>query len=175
MSLLRFLGLGGPEADAHEPDAILAISRALEDLPETEARFCAAFAYLLARVAHADLAVGGQERTEIRERLATIAELPEATLDVVATIATGQVSDFGGTQNYLVARTFRDLATHEQCLELVGCLYAVAAADDLITTDEDNEIAKIGEELGMHRPDVVALRARFKDRFGALKRLPGER
>jgi uncharacterized tellurite resistance protein B-like protein len=55
------------------------------------------------------------------------------------------------------------------------CLYAIAAADDTITTVEDNEIFEIAAAVGVEREDVIALRAEWKEYLGTRKALPGER
>ena len=49
MSLLRFLGIGGKlDAREKEPASLVEISAQLDALPAEEARFVAAFSYLLA-------------------------------------------------------------------------------------------------------------------------------
>ena len=59
-------------------------------------------------------------------------------------------------------------------LALLRCLFTVAAADGLITGDESNEIMSIGEEIGLARGDVMALRGEFRDSLAELRKLPGE-
>jgi hypothetical protein len=61
MSLLsRFLGIGD-NADDDEPESMRRIATELEDLEPERARHLAAFAYILARVAHADMKVDASE------------------------------------------------------------------------------------------------------------------
>jgi uncharacterized tellurite resistance protein B-like protein len=78
----------------------------------------------------------------------------------------------GGTENFLVTREFDRIATREQKLALVDCLFAVAAAEDGISTVEDNEIRQIVEELHLDHPDFIAVRSKWKDHLAVLKNLP---
>ena len=167
MSLLRFLGLSraqGAEEDA-ETETVRRIAGQLERLPPEQARFLAGFAYVLARVAHADLEIGADEVAEMEQIVRDIAHLtpPEAAL--VVQIAKSQAQHLGGTENYVVTREFRAIASAEQRGQLLQCIYAVAAADGTISAIESNEIMRIAEELGFTRPEANALRASFRDKL----------
>ena len=74
-------------------------------------------------------------------------------------------------------RNFRSPLTRylDRSPDLVFSLYAVAAADDTITTVEDNEIFEIATAIGVGRTDVIAIRSEWKQYLGTLKALPGER
>ncbi len=176
MSLLKFLGMGKDEPDGRgESAAVRAISEQLSALPPEQARYCAAFAYLLARVAHADLATEACEQGAIEERLGRIESLPAELIRLLAETAVAQATEEGGTQNYLVSREFKAIASRDECTRLLRCLYAVAAADDLVSNLEDIEIFKIAAELGLARTDVIALRSEWEDKLGVFRPLSGER
>jgi len=85
-------------------------------------------------------------------------------------IAKSQARLAGGTENYVVTREFRRISTPEQRLRLLDCLYAVAAADDTVTNLESNEIAAVAEELGLGQADIAAVRGRYRDKLGVLKK-----
>ena len=59
--LFKLLGLSPNEASVRDPDTIERISEALEELEPESARYVAAFAYVLARVAHADWDISAEE------------------------------------------------------------------------------------------------------------------
>ena len=176
MSLLRFLGLGGSTAGRDsEPASLVELGKSLDSLDPGEARLAAAFAYLLARVAGADLRTDDSEQAAITDRLTSFGDLAPETAAVLARAAI-QVTDLhGGTDDHLVARAFRDMTEEEERLRLLRCLYAVAAADDTITTVEDNEIFEIASAIGIGRTSVIAIRSEWKQYLGTLKALPGER
>lgn len=176
MSLLRFLGLGGKTAGHdQEPESLALLTGRLDSLPEEDARLAAAFALLLARVAGADLRTGADERDSMAERLAAFGQLEADQAKLLVETAVEALDTQGGTENHLVARAFRDMTKHEERLRLLRCLYAVAAADETITTDEDNEIFGIATAIGVERPDVIALRFQWKEFLGTMKALPRER
>jgi len=176
MSLLKFLGLGGDTAgrDA-EPESLRAMTSRLEAMPEEEARLAAAYAYLLARVAGADLRTDARERSSIVERLAGFAGHDPERAELLANLAIEAIDEHGGSDNHLVARTFRDITDESERIRLVRCLYAVAAADETITTDEDNEIFEIATAIGVRRNDVIAVRSAWTAHLGTMKALPRER
>ena len=70
----------------------------------------------------------------------------------------------------MVTREFRQIATPEQRGRLLQCLFAVAAADGTIATEESAEIAAIGEELGFTRPEINSLRSAYRDKLAEFQR-----
>lgn len=176
MSLFRFLGLSaGADPVQREPESLREIGARLSMLAPEDARFIAAFAYLLARVAAADLRTEKGERKVIAERLESVAGLERERAEILSEAAIAAAASHSPSDDHLVARTYRELSTDEERQRLVRCLYAVAAADSSITTAEDNEIFEIATEIGMGRGDVVALRVEFKEHLAVLKALPRER
>jgi uncharacterized tellurite resistance protein B-like protein len=145
------------------------IAARLEKLPAEEARFLAAFAYVLARLANADLRIGEEESREMERLVGETAGLGPEEAALVVEIAKSQTRLLGGTENYVVTREFRRLSTPAQRLRLVECLYAVAAADRWITNVETTEIAAIADELGLGRDELAAVRSRYRDQIAALR------
>ncbi len=164
MSFLRFLGLAGAESSARgDTDTVRRISARLEALPPERARYVAAFAYVLARVAAADLKVSEDETARMQETIERVGQLPPELAALVVESAKSQARLLGGTENYVVTREFAKIASREQRAELLHCLFAVAAADERITSAETGEIVAIADELGFTRAEVNGLRARFRD------------
>ncbi|MGI9432999.1 MAG: hypothetical protein ACR2PQ_12335, partial [Myxococcota bacterium] len=65
MGILRWLGIETKGSDGPgDTETVRRIAARLERLPQEEARHLAAFAFVLARVAHADLEI---DETEARE------------------------------------------------------------------------------------------------------------
>ena len=171
--LLRWLGgAGSAEAGGSETETLRRIAARLDRLPPERARFLAAFAYVLARVANADLRITETETAAMEEAVAGIAGLPPEETALAVEIAKSQARLLGGTDNYVVTRRFRELSEREERVRLVECLYAVAAADGTISMLESAEIARVAEELGFLPAEAVALRAPWRDRLAELQGLP---
>lgn len=169
MSILKFLGWGNAETNEQrssaETETVRRIVARLADLPDERARYIAAFAYMLARVAHGDLDVSDAE-TAAMERIAVeCGGLPEAQAVLVVQMAKTQSLLFGGTEHYLVAKEFNRMATREQKLELLHSLFAVGAADESISSTEDNVVRQIADELELDHADFIAVRARFREKL----------
>jgi len=172
MSILKFLGLAGnPGHTSHsgETDTVRKIVQKLDSLPEDQARYIAAFAYLLSRVARTDLHVSPEETAAMERIVVTQSGLPEELAPLVVQIAKSQNLLFGATEDWLVTREFEHMSTREQKLAALDCLFAVAAADNNITSEEDHVVKQISEELKLYHSDYIAARLRFKEHLAVLK------
>src|SRR6266566_1760028 len=96
--------------------------------------------------------------------------IPEELAVVVVQMAKTQNQLFRSTANYLVTRQFERIATREQKLALLDCLFAVTAADENITAEEDNVVKQISSELKLSHDDYIAVRSRFREYLAVLKR-----
>jgi uncharacterized tellurite resistance protein B-like protein len=152
-----------------ETETIRKIIRKLDQLEPERAKFIAAYAYLLGRAARADLDISPEE-TKIMERIVMEqGGLPEEQAVIVVQMAKTQNILFGGTENFLVSREFNSLASHEEKMGLLDCLFAVASADQSVSTVEDNEISQIADELRIEHRDFISIRSRYRDMLAVLK------
>lgn len=167
MSLWKriFASGDGTSASSSETETVRRIAGQLERFEPEKAKFLASFAFVLARVAHADLEIDESEVAEMERLVRDVAHLSESESVLVVQIAKSQAQHLGGTENYVVTREYRNLATKEQRAELLECLFAVAAADGSITPDETSEIYVIAEELGFTRAEANAFRAVYRDKL----------
>ena len=168
-SLRRLLGLETEVDEVRDTETVARIAAELDQLEPDRARFLAAFAYVLARVARADLEVSDAETRKMVELVREFSDLPPAQATLVVLMAKTHAIALGGTENYLVTRQFRELATRGQRIDLVRCLFAVAAADENISSVESTEITQIGGELGFTREEIAGLRASFRDQLSVLQ------
>ena len=168
MNAIRaWLGLDRPDT----PD-IAPLRETLDALDHVEpgrARYLAAFAYLLGRVAHADQHVSAQETEAMEALVREQGGLTDEQAMMVVQLARTSNLLFGGTANFLVAREFSATATYEQKLALMRCLFAVSASDATISLAEEGEIHRIARELRIEQADLTALRVAHR------KHLPGLR
>ena len=164
-SIRSWLGVDTPGEREHTP--LRETLDALDHLEPDRARFLAAFAYLLGRVAHADQHVSAAETSAMEALVCEEGELSQDQAMVVIQLAKTSNLLFGGTANFLIAREFSGLATYDQKLALMRCLFAVAATDQSISTTEEGELHRIATELRIDHPDLVTLRVQHQ------KHLPG--
>jgi uncharacterized tellurite resistance protein B-like protein len=165
------LGEGGAN-EAHDTATVRRIARELDALPAAEARFLAAFAYVLARVARADLEISDEETNEMLKLVREYSTLTEPQALLVVQMAKTQATALAGTENYLVTRQFREMSNRAQRVDLLRCLFAVAAADNNISVVENTEITQIGQELGFDGSEIAGVRAAYRDQLSVLKDIP---
>jgi uncharacterized tellurite resistance protein B-like protein len=167
-SLRAWLGVDTPREQEFTP--LRETLNALDHLEPDRARFLAAFAYLLGRVAHADQHVSEEETGAMERLLREQGALTQDQAMLVVQLAKTSNLLFGGSANFLVARQFAELASYEEKLALMRCLFAVAATDAAISMSEEGEIHRIANELRIDQPDLLALRVAHQRHLPGLSR-----
>jgi len=156
--------------EQHESAPLRETLEALDHLEPDRARYLAAFAYLLGRVAHADQRVSPEETRAMEALVREHGQLSQDQAIVIVQLAKASNLLFGGTANFLVAREFSKLATYHQKLALMRCLFALSATDEAISTAEEGEIHRIAKELRIDHPDLIALRLAHQRHLPGLSR-----
>ncbi len=169
-SILRFLGLQDEKASDDSTETVRKIVRALDQMEPQQARYTAAFAYILGRIAHADLTISDEETGEMEQIVMKYGHLPEEQAIMVVQIAKTQNLLFGHTENYLVTRQFNEIADQNQKLDLLSCLFAVSASDQDVSGAEDREIRQVASELKLRHKDFIAVRTSYRDHLSVLKK-----
>ena len=176
MTLRRFFGAASSAPEHHastdssaETDTVRRIVASLEALPEEEARYLAGFAYILSRAAQADLRISDVEEQEIEQLVRQHGRLNEPQAVLVTQIARLQAKLYGETEDFLVTREWRRIATDEQAIDLLRCCYLVGAVEDGISSAESATLSQIASELGLDAPTVARVRAEFAGQVSALR------
>ena len=157
-------------SDGHEFAPLRDTLEALDHLEPHRARYLAAFAYLLGRVAHADQHVSPEETDAMEALVREHGQLSQDQAMIVVQLAKTSNLLFGGTANFLVAREFSELATHDQKLALMRCLFTLSATDEAISTSEEGEIHRIANELRIEHSELVALRVAHRQYLPGISR-----
>ena len=173
MALRQFVtgAAPAPISDAGDTATVRRIVGQLEAMPRDKARFLAGFAYILTRAAAADLEISEVEEQVIEKLVVEHGGLTEAQAVLVAEMARSQALLYGGTEDYLVTRQFKELSTEEERLALLSCCYLVGAADDVITVEESDTLQEIARELDIDRVAVNAIRHEFEPKLAAIQAL----
>lgn len=175
MSIWKFLGVERPSQDrdpgtfASSAEAMRGVVERLERLDPERASYVARFAYVLGRVANADLEVSEAETRAMERLVQSLAGLDEAEAVLVVEIAKVQHRLFGATDSYSITRDFAKTATAGQKRELLECLFAVSAADENVSGVEENEIRRIVKELDLTHEDFIAARASYREHVARLR------
>ncbi len=156
---------------ADDTATVRQIVHRLAALAPERARFIACFAYLLSRVANADLDISEQETQQMEEIVRQFGDLPADQSVLVVAIAKSQAQLFGGTENFQVARQFKQLASRAQCEQLLHCLFAVSLADNSISGAEEQQIRLIADELGLTHSDYIAVRTAYNHKRSVIQQL----
>ena len=167
MSLLKWLGLSDGDAPV---DSVAEIERTLTGMDPADARYLACFAYILLRVARADHVISDGEAALIERLVAEHGRLPPDRAALVARIAQTENLRHGGTEDFIVTRQMAAIASREQKLALLDCLFAVSAADESIRTIEDNEIRRVASEIRLDHADYIRVRSAHAHHLEARKK-----
>ncbi len=171
MSILNIIkrNLAKNQIRQETTETVRKITKELDKLDAEHAKFTACFAYLLSRVARADQTISRKEITMMEKIIMDKGGLSEEQSVIVVQMAKTQSLLFGGTEDYLVAREFRDMADLKERLALLDCLFAIAASHDSISILEDNEISQIADELRIEHRDFISIRSRYRGHLAVLK------
>jgi len=174
MGIFDFLGWSkkDPAGDSasSETETVRRIVAKLDNLEPERARFVAAFAYVLSRVAGADMHVSTDETRAMEKIVQEYGGLAEEQAILVVQMAKHQNLFFGGTENFLVTRELNRIASHEQKKAILDCLFAVSAADDSISSVEGDVIRQITDQLKLEHKDYIASRSKYRDYLAVLKK-----
>jgi uncharacterized tellurite resistance protein B-like protein len=173
LSIAEFLGLvhhkkAAEGSAAAETETVRKIVAALDSMEVEHARYIAAFAFILCRVARANLTINAADVHVMERMLMERGGLPEQQAILVVEMAKTQSILFGGTEDFVVTREFSRMATPEQKLALLDCLFAVAA-DPMISAAQDTEISQICHELQIEQDDLIAVRSKYREFRSVLK------
>ncbi len=159
---------------AGDTETVRKIVSELEAMEPRRARFVAAFAYILGRVAFADLQISQEESERMENLVSQEGKLPPEQALLVVEIAKAQNRIAGGTENFQVTREFNALANREERLDLLHCLYAVATADGTISAEEEAQIRQISDELGFSHSEHISIRSEYNEHRSVIQRQRGK-
>jgi uncharacterized tellurite resistance protein B-like protein len=135
----------------------------------------AAFAAVLVRAARADLSVSASETGRMVSILAEFGGLTLEQARLAVDMATERSVANGISEDYLATREFKRVAGDEERQRLLHCLFAVAAADEEISLEEEEEIRQVASELGFEHREFTAVRSGFREHRSVLRGMPGRR
>ncbi len=160
---------GGP--DDPETATVRAVVARIGTLPPERARFVACTAYVLTRAANADSDVSPVEAAFVEHVLREQGGLDAAEAVLVVETAKLQALAVGGTDDFIVTREFRRVATAEERLAVLRACFTVSAADGSISAPESATINEIALELDIEPADLARLRTEYTALFAAVQEM----
>lgn len=174
--LLRLLSALGLGADADAPTTPRPFLRRLQDeLARHGAErfeYLAAFAGQLARVAGVEDGISAEEAAAIAAQLRAAGKLNEVEAALIADLLRHERDGLAAIQPHELTRAINAGASAEEKPALLDCLYAVAAADHLVSDAEEREIRRVAEAILVPHRVLMEIRSRYRDRLEVLRNLP---
>lgn len=178
MPIQRLLASLGLLADHTPADATSFLGRLhaqLARLGGERLDYLAGFAGQLARVASAEGGISAVEAEAMTAQLSAHGRLSDADAAVVVDLVRHEFEGLRAAEPHLLNRAINEHASAAEKQVVVDCLYAVAAADHLVSDVEEREIRRVAEALMVPHSVLMTIRARYRDRIEALRPLPNER
>lgn len=166
--ILEFLGFKSEPTD-NDSHTIRRIAGELDRLDPDRARYVAAFAFLLSRIARADHDITPEETGAMEQLVRVHGGLTPEQATLAVEMAKSQHLLFGGTDDFLVTRELARVTSYTERVAIIDCLHAVAAADHRILNAEATEIARTARELKVEQADLSRIRARYGAHLEARK------
>lgn len=154
---------------AGETETVRRIVARLEAMPAEQARLVASAAYTLARAANADFDISDEETAVIESALQTQDAIDEPTAILVTEMAKLQARTVGSTEDYVVTREFKNLATESQRIGVLRASFAIAAANGTISAEENSVLNEIAREFDLDNATVNSVRADYHEKLSAVQ------
>ncbi len=158
-------------ASEGETATVRRIVARLEAMPPERARLIASAAYILARAAHADLEISDEETAAIERELRHHEILDEAAAVLVTQMAKLQAKTVGGTEDYVVTREFKALASGPQRLDVMRACFAIGATSGTISAEETAVLNQIAGELDIDPDALNVIRAEYHERLSSVQQV----
>lgn len=129
----------------------------------------ACMAGLLARVAYCDLELDDNEVQRMQELLKQFTFLDEKQTEKVVKTAVEDIKDLSGLENHKYCPPLNDLLDNHQRYQVLESLFAVAASDGQVSSEESEEIRNISKGLLLEHKHFISARATVSEKLGVLK------
>ena len=142
-----------------------------EAMPGADAQAAAvvgAVAGLCAVVAYADRAYTPAEQIAVRELLARVHGLPDNASAGICALLEKHIVELAHESIQTFTRVLYECTEKRARLEVLDVLVDLAAADEVLSTEETNLLRRIAGSLGLSDQDYVASQTRHRERLSVL-------
>lgn len=170
MGLLEILGIGKGTAASEEAGRLHSlVEKVLGGEPEERIKLVTGYAGLLGKVSYADMEMSEAELERIGALLVEKLALSSFDAASILKMLTEDTATLYSVEDHLYTRMLNDVLDKEQKLELLGALFAVAAANMAISNLEDNTVRVISKGLLLSHKEFIEARLRYRDHLEVLK------
>ncbi len=170
MPIRRLMSIFGMESESTTDNPFAAALGAhLKNLPSERLEYLAGFAGQLTRVAYADDEISEVESQTISALLVEHAGLQEAESKVVIELLKSKLQELRGCEAYRLNRAVNDNSNAEEKDKLITFLFAVAAADGIVSNIEDQEIRLVGNALNIPPERFMNIRTRYREKLEVMQ------
>lgn len=164
MDLGKLLGFGSTERTHRNHGALFeGLQTILAAYSDDEVMLIAGMAGLLGHVAYADHDISEAEISGMRRILGAQLDLDTGQVDAILEILMRHRVQLFTLENHLYARMINAVAGKERRKKLLRVLFALAAADRSISTQEDTAMRLVANALKLTHNDFVTIRSEFKE------------
>ncbi len=163
------LGSGAAERPSASDELRQLVQRSLPEANAETAAILGAVAGLLAFVAYADRRYSEQERAAVQAALAQMQGLPDHAIDAISELLGSRIRDLAAESLSTYTRVLYELTERAARLEVLDVLMDLAAADEVLSMDETNELRRIAKLLGLSEDEYVTAQARHRGRLSVLR------
>jgi uncharacterized tellurite resistance protein B-like protein len=163
MDLRRLLGINKhDERDRTRLGTLFAeIAPLVEGHTEDEIRLITGCAGLLGTVAYADMDMSAAERDKIGSILTEYLHLSPRQVAAIQKLITNHRIQLFALEDHVYPRLINAVTDRAQRMDLLRLLFALAAADRAISSDEEATLRTVAEGLQLRHRDYVTVRADF--------------
>jgi uncharacterized tellurite resistance protein B-like protein len=141
----------------------------LQDVAENDIKYVTGFSGLLGKVAYADMEISEDEVAKMQSVLSSTLLLKDAQVGSIIEMLQKHSVQLCSIEDYRYVRMINEVCDNEQKMELIEAMFAVAAADETVSSEEDSAIYVVSKGIGLSHKDFVTVRARFKNYLEVLK------
>lgn len=169
--LLTSLGLEAAGSAEGSDPFVRRLQGQLKRLGPERLEYLAGFAGQLARVASAEGGISAAEARTIAAQLCEHTHLDADEARTVVDILRNEFEVLRSVQAYVLNRAINAHAEPAEKETLIACLYAVAAADQLVSDVEEQEIRRIANALLIPHRVLMDVRGRYRERIEVLQKM----
>ena len=165
----KFQSLGGQaEVNPNASQDMAAVEKVLEGLPAERARYLAALALLLGRIAYADQEISeGEQRRMVRifRDLDVDPSLANSLVELAL-----QRTLFNSLEDHIVLRVIKEITQKDQRKEVMRAAFAVASDED-VSAEENEQLRLVAKSMGFSDREFNEIRLEFRDYIAVLRDL----